>query len=90
VSLMQQMAKMRQPLNVSEGLSLANSLVEGTEWEEKIVEFKTKRGWKPYATDGSKNPILGPKWYRGFWKRHGHEVEKKGAKVLKGLIRVIC
>ncbi len=90
VSLMHQMAKMRQPLNVSEGLSLANSLVEGTEWEEKIVEFKTKRGWKPYATDGSKNPILGPKWYRGFWKRHGHEVEKKGAKVLKGLIRVIC
>jgi hypothetical protein len=31
VSLMQQMAKKRQPLNVSEGLSLSNSLVEGTE-----------------------------------------------------------
>ncbi|MFN9982066.1 MAG: hypothetical protein ACK53Y_19225, partial [bacterium] len=62
VSLMQQMAKMRQPLNVSEGLSLSNSLVEGTEWENKIVEFKTKSGWKRYAVDGSKNPILGPKW----------------------------
>jgi hypothetical protein len=77
LSLMQQMAKMRQPLNVSEGLSLANSLVEGTEWENKIVEFKSKRGWKPFAEDGSKNPILGAAWYNGFWKCHGHEIEKK-------------
>jgi len=89
VSLMQQMAKMRQPLNVSEGLSLSNSLVEGTEWENKIVEFKTKRGWKRYAVDGSKNPILGPKWYKGFWKRHAHVLEKKRAKVFKGSIRLV-
>jgi hypothetical protein len=39
---MQQLAKMRQPLNLSEGLSLANSLVEGTEWEEVGVESKKK------------------------------------------------
>jgi hypothetical protein len=32
VTLMEQMAKMQQPLNISEGLSLANSLIEGTEW----------------------------------------------------------
>jgi hypothetical protein len=89
VSLMQQMAKMRQPLNVSEGLSLSNSLVEGTEWENKIVEFKTKRGWKCYAVDGSKNPILGPKWYKGFWKRHAHVLEKKRAKVFKGSIGLV-
>ena len=57
VSILQQMAKMRQPLNVSEGLNLANALVEGTEWEEKVVQFKLKRGWKPYATDGKKKPI---------------------------------
>jgi hypothetical protein len=31
VSLMEQMAKMQQPQNISEGLSLANSLIEGTE-----------------------------------------------------------
>jgi len=59
---MQQMAKMRQPLNVSEGLSLANSLVVGTEWENKIVEFKSKRGWKPFTADVSKNPFLGAAW----------------------------
>ena len=87
VSLMQQMAKMHRPLNLSEGLSLANSLVEGTEWENKIVEFKSKRGWKPFAADGSKNPILGAAWYNGFWKHHGHEIEKKKrTKVLQGLI----
>jgi hypothetical protein len=74
VSLMQQMTKMHQALNVSEGLSLANFLVEGTEWENKIVEFKSKRGWKPFAADGSKNPIQGAAWYNGFWKRHGHEI----------------
>jgi hypothetical protein len=62
VSLMQQMAKIHRPLNISEGLSLANSLVEGTEWENKIVEFKSKRGWKPFAADGSK--II-------FWAQHG-------------------
>jgi hypothetical protein len=54
VSLMQQMAKMWQPLNVSKGLSLANCLVEGTEWKKKIVKFKSKRGRKPFAADVSK------------------------------------
>jgi hypothetical protein len=48
---------MCQPLNLSEGLNLVNALVEGTEWEEKVVQFKLKRGWKPYATDGKKKPI---------------------------------
>ena len=52
VSLMQQLAKMRQPLNLSEGLSLANSLVEGTEWKEVVVEFKKKRGWNPVDENG--------------------------------------
>jgi hypothetical protein len=77
VSILQQMAKMRQPLNVSEGLSLANALVEGTEWEEKVTEFKMKRGWKPYGHDGKNKPVLGPKWYKGFFKRHAHILEKK-------------
>jgi hypothetical protein len=54
VSLMEQMAKMRQPLNISEGLSLANSLIEGTEWEDVVVKFKSKRGWNPMAKSGIK------------------------------------
>jgi len=33
VSIFNQIAKMRQPLCISEGLALANSLVTGTKWE---------------------------------------------------------
>jgi hypothetical protein len=51
------MAKMCQPLYVSEGLSLANALVEGTEWEQKLIQFKLKHGWKPHAADGKKKPL---------------------------------
>jgi hypothetical protein len=54
-----------------------NFLVEGTEWENRIVEFKSRRGWKPFAADGFKNPTLGARWNNGFWKHHGHEIEKK-------------
>ena len=77
VALMVQMAKMRQPLNVSEGLALANSLVEGTKWEDDLISFKERRGWKQLTSDGQKKPLLGKKWYKGFWKRYGHLLEKK-------------
>jgi hypothetical protein len=84
LSLMDQLTKMHQPLNISERLSLANSLVEGTEWEEAVVEFKKKRGWKPFIDNGEKKPILGPRWYKNFWKHHGHILErKKGHKFSK-------
>lgn len=59
VSLMEQMAKMRQPLNVSEGLNLANSLIEGTKWEELVVDFKLKRGWNPIDEHGNNKPPQG-------------------------------
>jgi hypothetical protein len=77
VSILQQMAKMRQPLNVSERLNLANALVDGTEWKPKMTEFNLKHGWKPYAANGKKKPNLGPSWYKGFWKCHKHVLEKK-------------
>jgi hypothetical protein len=73
--LMQQMAKLRQPLNISEGLSLANSLVEGTKWEDTVVNFKVNRGWNPIDEQGNKKPILGKKWYNNFWKK-GHKFSK--------------
>jgi hypothetical protein len=79
VSLMEQLPKMRQPINIMEGLSLANSLVEGTEWEEAVVEFKKKRGWNPIDENGEKKPILGPKWYKNFWKHNSHLLERKKA-----------
>jgi hypothetical protein len=74
------MAKMRQPINVSEGLELANSLIEGTEWKQNVVNFKARRGWMQFTSDRKKKHTLGKKWYNGFWKRHGHKVEKKKVK----------
>jgi hypothetical protein len=45
-------AEMHQPLNVSEGLSIAISLIEGFEWEEKVVELQSKRGGTPTLSTG--------------------------------------
>ena len=77
VSIFNQMAKMRQPLCISEGLALANSLVAGTKWEKEIFHFKTKRGWNQFDKEGNKKELLGNKWYKGFWKRNGHIIERK-------------
>lgn len=77
VSILNQMAKMRQPLCISEGLALANSLVVGTKWEKEIIEFKTKRGWSQFDDEGNKKELLGKKWYQGFWKRNSHIIERK-------------
>lgn len=77
VAIIQSMSRLRQPLNVSQGLALANSLVQGTEWEQIILDFKKKRGWKETASDGEKNQVLGQAWYRGFWKRNKHLLERK-------------
>ena len=79
ISMLNQMAKMRQPLCVSKGLALANALIEGTEWEKLLVDFKTKRGWKEANENGEKKPLLGKKWYQGFFKRNSHLLEKKAA-----------
>ena len=70
ISMLNQMAKMRQPLSVSEGLALANALIEGTEWEQRLRDFKTKRGWQQLDEEGKMKPLLGKKWYRGFFKRN--------------------
>jgi hypothetical protein len=59
------MGKMRQPLNVSEGLQHATSLAEGTEWEHKLIDFKKKRGWKQFTAEGKKS-IVRPKVVQGF------------------------
>jgi hypothetical protein len=78
VTLMEQMAKMRQPLNISEGLSLANSLIKGTEWKDVVVNFKHNRGWNTIDENGNRKPVLGQKWYKSFWQRHSHLLEKRG------------
>jgi hypothetical protein len=77
IAMLNQMAKMRQPLCVSEGLALANALIEGTEWEQRLLDFKTKRGWKQFDENNEEKKLLGRKWYKGFFKRNAHLLERK-------------
>ena len=69
IAMLNQIAKMRQPLCVSEGLALANALIEGTEWEQRLLDFKTKRGWKQFDEKGEKKKLLGKKWFNVFLKK---------------------
>jgi hypothetical protein len=66
LSLMEQMVKMQQPLNILEGLSLANSLIEGTVWEDAVIKLKCNRGWNPMDENGNHKPVLDQKWFKNF------------------------
>ena len=84
VSILNQMANMQQALCVSEGLALVNALIEGTKWEKNVIEFKKKRKWNELDDKGNKKQPLGKKWYKGFFKRNSHLLEKKmGSKFTK-------
>jgi len=39
--------------------------------------IQKKRGWNPFTSDGEKKQVLGRAWYRGFWKRNKHLLERK-------------
>jgi hypothetical protein len=65
--MLNEMAKMRQPLCVSEDLALANALIEGTKWEQPLLDFKTKRGWQQFDENGEKKKLLGKKYPSGQW-----------------------
>jgi hypothetical protein len=44
---------------------------------KKVIEFKKKRGWKELDEQGNKKQPLGKKWYKGFFKRNSHLLERK-------------
>jgi len=68
---------MCRPLNISEGLSLENSFIEGTEWKKAVVDFKKKGGWNPFDEKSERKAILGQKWYKNIWTHHSHLLERK-------------
>ena len=84
VELIHQLARMRNPISVSDGLRLANSLISGT----KIgVSINSWRQTHSSAYRSNKNPKLGMGYWRGFMKRnkdlvtakHGVKFESKRA-----------
>jgi hypothetical protein len=82
VSIFNKMAKMRQPLCISEGLALANSLVAGTKWEKEIFHFKTKRGWNQFDKEGNKKELLVTSGIRASGNGTGTSSKEKPPKSL--------
>ena len=63
------------PLNVSETIALMNDLIDGTEHEASLIEWKMKRNM--YDPD---SPLLNRAWWRSFKIRNPDVVAKTGRK----------
>ena len=70
VQVMVKMAKMRQALSPSEGISLINNLIEGTQAQKDLIAFKEK------CLFGDSSAV-GVGYWRGFKKRNEHLICSK-------------
>lgn len=63
------MSKMRQPLTSTEIIQLVNSSIEGTEYQQKLIDFK-----KTYKINQTEDKMgqVGRTYIAGFMKRWGH------------------
>ena len=75
-----QMGKIRQPLNVNEGVKLMNDLIKDTHFEEMVAFFQCIRRLGK-EEKGFKYGQVTKGWWRGFLRRHGDRiVTKRGEK----------
>ena len=77
VTIVIQMARIRQCLTPSCGVVLVNSLISGNKLEEDLIK------WKKENIRGTKNisGTVGSGYWAGFMKRRGHQIcSKKGEK----------
>ena len=71
------MCRIRQALTATEGLSLVNSMITGTQAQEKLVQFKTKNN---YGVTDDYN-CVGVGYWHGFMRRNGDKIcRKRGQK----------
>ncbi len=66
-----QMGTIRQPLSVTEGVKLMNSLIDGTNFQKEVVEFQMAR---QLGREVFEYGEIGKGWWRGFLKRNGHHI----------------
>jgi hypothetical protein len=77
VELIVRMSRIRRCLTATQCLLLANDLIEGTEYETKVVSFKRGR----YEKNDLGKANLGKKYWLGFKKRWEHVLAfKRGQK----------
>ena len=67
VELIHQLARMRNPISVSDGLRLANSLISGTKIGDSVNSWRQTHS---SAYRSNKNPKLGMGYWTGFIKRN--------------------
>jgi hypothetical protein len=80
VKILIQCASICQPLSITMGLHLANSLIDGTPVKDNVIWFLRKYTQWCDGRD-SDCPILGRGYWRGFMERNGHLIiGKKGQK----------
>lgn len=81
VDIIAQLSRMRQPINVTTGLQLANSIIAGTPFQLELEAWKVQHNVHARRTN-SDNPArqqLGWGYWRGFMRRNGHIIRSKKA-----------
>jgi hypothetical protein len=74
----------RDPLSVSEGLDLANSLIKDTIHQDELTKWKIKHlGKSQTVWEGEGDGRLGHYYWHGFLSHHPMLHEKKHAKFCK-------
>jgi hypothetical protein len=81
VQYCQRLAQMGSPITKDQVITIANSLVQDTIHQQRLLEFKQKRGLKT-----EKVSLAGVRWYRGFIKRNRSKL-KTGMLHIKNLNR---
>ncbi len=73
VEFLVEMSVFKRPLTVTEGLDLVNSLIQGTKYEQAVIEFQEKfcRGT---MKEGSTKGKVGKAYWRKFMERHEQEI----------------
>ena len=77
VELIKKLADMRQPITSSQGLQLANSLINNKSTQKTVIEWKSKN-CRAYKTGDGKIE-LGEGYWRSFLKRNKHLIRTKKA-----------
>jgi hypothetical protein len=68
-----------QPLTKFQLLSLAESLIDGTDLKDNMIKFKQHH--KILGPGELSNSVVGVRWYEGFMKRHGDMLKRAKGRV---------
>jgi hypothetical protein len=74
------LAKMGQALTRDQVVGLADEVISGTIHEQRLLEFKRKRG----LSKGNSNEderLLGTAWYKGFMDRHKDKIKRRKCRI---------